>query len=69
MKKVFYVKQEGHIDGRPRLKGEAIQLTEREAKYLLMNETISREPVVDQVEKTTQSRDEVDPAILDRKTR
>ncbi|NTD85492.1 hypothetical protein [Agrobacterium tumefaciens] len=63
----YYATSEGHIAGKYRELGDPIPLTEKEAKYLLLNGQISKTNPKDKP--VEEKRSEPDPATLDRKTR
>jgi hypothetical protein len=64
-KKLYYCMVEGVIDGAHRSVNDELQLTDREAKYLIMSGLIGAEKKVVQVDAVK----EPDPATLDMKTR
>lgn len=79
-KKVYYALTEGDILGRVFERGEPVgELTEREAKYLVMQGTIGLTGPTENVDRELRAaeravkeppkRSEPDPATLDRKTR
>ena len=63
-KKSYVVKAEGFIAGAHRSKGDRLQLTEREAKYLVLSGLVSETHA-----KTEAPKQEPSPAALDKKTR
>lgn len=66
MKKIYYAQVEGIIDGAHRSVNDELNLTDREAKYLVMSGLVATEKKVLKVETPSA---EPSPATLDMKTR
>ncbi|MCH4539068.1 hypothetical protein [Ochrobactrum sp. A-1] len=63
-KKTYVVNAEGFIAGAHRTKGARIQLTDREAKYLVLSGLVGEASV-----KAESPKAEPSPVVLDKKTR